>query len=191
MHSYRSSSGHVTRCLWMWSDGSTGKTRGGRQSCRRRKRKRVKNKCIEVREWGDKCWLDEMGGDAAPLLSSTFLRSLEWTETRKSELKKKKKGLRGDTPISPYPISRCDGVDDLMIRGQPINSELARWGEVELCVCDPHSLLFHYLCEMDYHTQLCCWVRGWVCVMWLCPKPVNWDKWLCHWNIHCVMMLHP
>lgn len=47
--------------------------------------------------------MDEMGGDAAPLLSSTFLRSLEWTETRKSELKKKKKGSEGTHPSLPIP----------------------------------------------------------------------------------------
>lgn len=163
MHSYRSSSGHVTLCLWMWSGGSTGKTRGGRQSCRRRKRKRVKNKWTEVRERGYKCWLDEMGEMRRLCWAARFW---EVWSGQKREIEFKKKGLRGDTPIYPYPISRCDGADDLMIRGQPINSELAQWGEVELCVCDPHSLLFHYLCEMDYHTVmlLCLWLGVYVCV---------------------------
>lgn len=149
-----------------------------------------------MRERGDGCWLDEMGGGCSAFAEQHISEKSGVDRNEKEWILKR--GLRGDTPIPPYPISRCcDGADDLMIRGQPINSELARWGEVELCVCDPHSLLLHYLCQMDYHAQLCSCVRGWVCmcvwvcVVWLCPRPVNWDKWLCHWNIHCVTMPHP
>lgn len=116
---------------------------GRGDSASRRERERESKNGLKWERWG--IWLNKMG-DAATLLSKSFLRSLEWTEMKREANFKRKRGRGGRgghthplplwiTVQKSYPISLWLGADDLMLL---ISQSIKSW--CEFCVCDPHSL---------------------------------------------------